>query len=257
MCIVFKETKMKTILFYVLAVFLFSSCGNETDLTSKLWAELDLEATPNTLTAKEKKAGWQLLFDGKTSNGWHGYNMKGIPDVWTVDDGCIIVHGEGGGEEQDVITDGIYRNFAFTVEYKLSERSNSGIIFQVKEDPKYQYPYETGPEIQLLDQGDRPIRDEKQSHGANYAMYAPKARPFHPAGEWNRLLLVVKGNHVTHMINGVELVSYEKYSDEWLELRNSGKWKDFPDYGKFDEGHISLQNHGSKLWFRNIKIKQL
>jgi hypothetical protein len=88
-------------------------------------------------------------------------------------------------------------------------------------------------------------------------MYAAKAQPFNPAGEWNRLLLVVKGNNVTHWINGVELVSYEKYSDEWKQLRDSGKWADFPDYGKFDEGHISLQNHGSKLSFRNIKIKLL
>jgi hypothetical protein len=251
---------MKRIVFYILTVFAVCfvfSCGNETDLASKLWAELDLSATPNTLTAKEKKAGWELLFDGKTANGWHGYNMQGIPEVWKVEDGCLIVYGVGGGEEQDVITDGIYRNFAFTVEYKLSERSNSGIIFQVKEDSKYQFPYETGPEFQLADHGDRPIREEKHSHGANYAMYAPKARPYHPAGEWNRLLLVVNENHVTQMINGVEVVRYEKYSDEWNELRNSGKWADFPDYGKFDEGHISLQNHGTKLWFRNIKIKQL
>ena len=252
---------MKRIIFCTLVVtgvFLFSSCGNKNNLASKLWAELDLSAAPNTLTAKEKQAGWQLLFDGRTTNGWRGYNMpQGLPDVWIVEDGCFIVDGVGGGEEQDVITNRIYRNFAFTVEYKLSPRSNSGIIFQVKEDAKYQFPYETGPEIQLLDQGDRPIRDSVQMHGANYGMYAPKATPFHPTGEWNRLLLVVNGNQVTHWINGVELVSYEKYSDEWHALRNSGKWANFPDYGKFDEGHISLQNHGSKLWFRNIKIKQL
>ena len=254
---------MKINFFYIFAVTVivpFSSCGNETDLAAKLWAEIDKEAAPNTLTSKEKNAGWQLLFDGATSNGWHGYNMQGIPDVWKVEDGCIAVHGEGGGEEQDVITNGVYRDFAFTVEYQLSAGSNSGIIFQVKEDTLYKYPYETGPEIQLFDDSNRPPERRiagLQSHGANYGMYAPKAQPFHPAGEWNRLLLVVKGNRVTHWINGVELVSYEKYSDEWQQLRDSGKWADFPDYGKFDEGHISLQNHGSKLWFRNIKIKQL
>ena len=254
---------MKRIIFIVLAfsaIFLLSSCGNETDLASQLWAELDPSAAPNTLAAKEKNAGWQLLFDGQTPKGWHGYNMQGVPDVWRVEEGCWVVHGEGGGEEQDIITDGIYRDFAFTVEYKLSAGSNSGIIFQVKEDTLYTFPYETGPEIQLLDDSNRPPERRitgVQSHGANYAMYAAKAQPFNPTGEWNRLLLVVKGNHVTHWINGVELVSYEKYSDEWQTLRDSGKWVDFPDYGKFDEGHISLQNHGSQLWFRNIKIKQL
>jgi hypothetical protein len=254
---------MKRINIFVLTVvgaLWFPSCGNDVDLASKLWAELDLSAVPNTLTVKEKKAGWQLLFDGKTTNGWHGYNMQGIPDVWATEDGCIVVNGVGGGEEQDVITDGVYRNFAFTVEYKLSVGSNSGIIYQVKEDAKYQYPYETGPEFQLLDDSNRPPERRLpglQSHGANYGMYAPASQPYHPAGEWNRLLIVVNGNHVTHTINGVEVVNYEKYSDEWLQLRDSGKWADFPDYGKFDEGHISLQNHGSKLWFRNIKIKQL
>ena len=248
---------LKNIVFFTLTVFFVSACGNNTDLPAKLYAELDLNAPPNTLTEKEKKAGWQLLFDGKTTTGWHGFNMRGVPDVWRVEDGCIIVYGEGGGEEQDIITDRIYRNYAFTVEYKLSDRSNSGIIFQVKEDPKYKFSYETGPEIQLADHGDRPIRDEMTSHGANYAMYAPKARPYHPAGQWNRIFLVVNGNHVTHKINGVEVVSYVKYSDEWTKLRNSGKWADFPDWGKFDEGHIALQNHGTKLMFRNIKIKVL
>lgn len=254
---------MNNIHFYIYTVIvslLISSCGGDIDLASKLWSELDLEAAPNTLASKEKSAGWQLLFDGKTSVGWHGYNMSGIPDVWRVEDGCIAVHGEGGGEEQDIITDGVYQNFAISIEYKLSPGSNSGIIYQVKEDIKYNYPYETGPEFQLLDDSNRPPERRLpglQSHGANYGMYAPSSQPYHPAGEWNRLMIVVKDNHVVHIINGVEIVRYEKYSDEWKTLRDSGKWADFPDYGKFDEGHISLQNHGSKLWFRNIKIKQL
>ena len=242
----------------VISVLLFPSCGNKTDLASKLWAEIELSAVPNTLTAKEQQAGWKLLFDGKTTAGWHGYNMQGIPDVWAIADGCIVVNGEGGSEEQDVITDAVYRNFAFTVEYKLSKGSNSGIIFQVKEDEKYKFPYETGPEFQLIDHDNWPDKlEDWQIHGANYAMYPLKAKPWNPVGEWNRLLLVVNGNQVTQLINGVEVVSYEKYSDEWMKLRNSGKWADYPDYGIVDEGHIALQNHGTKLCFRNIKIKQL
>ena len=250
--------KLNFCVFALIGVFLFSSCEKKLDLASKLYAELDLKATPNTLTEKEKQAGWLLLFDGETTGGWHGYNMQGIPDVWTVEDGCFTINGEGGHEEQDVITDDIYRNFAFTVEYKLSPGSNSGIIFQVKEDEKYQFPYETGPEFQLIDQDHWVDKlEDWQINGANYAMYPPKSLPSKPVGEWNHLFLVVNGNHVTQMINGVEVVSYEKYTDEWVALRNSGKWANFPDYGISDEGHISLQNHGSKLWFRNIKIKQL
>ena len=242
----------------VIGVCLLFSCGHNSDFASKLWAELDLSAAPNTLTEKEQQAGWQLLFDGKTTNGWHGYNMQGIPDVWSIEEGCFIVNGEGGSEEQDVITDKIYRKFAFTVEYKLSKGSNSGIIFQIKEDPKYKFPYETGPEFQLIDHDNWYDKlEDWQIHGANYAMYPPKTEPWNPVGQWNRLLLIVNGNDVTQIINGVEVVRYKKYSNEWNQLRNSGKWADYPDYGIVDEGHISLQNHGTKLWFRNIKIKQL
>ena len=245
-------------IFVITGAFLFSSCKNEPCLASKLYAELDLTAAPNTLTEKEKQAGWQLLFDGQTADGWHLYNAQGISDVWSIENGCFTMNSVGGGEEQDIITDGVYRNFAFTVEYKLSTGSNSGIIFQVKEDTLYQYPYETGPEFQLIDHDNWTDQlEDWQIHGANYAMYPPKAKPYNPVGEWNRLLLVVNGNQVIQMINGVEVVSYEKYSDEWVQLRNSGKWIDYPDYGIVDEGHIALQNHGTKLWFRNIKIKQL
>ena len=238
---------------------LFSTCENKSDPASKLYAELVLSATPNTLAKKEKKAGWQLLFDGKTADGWRGYNMQKAPDVWTIEDGCLVMNSEGGNERQDIMTDGVYRDFAFTVEYKMSKGSNSGIIYQIKEDPKYQRPHFTGPEIQLIDHDNFPVELAGwQINGAIVGMYAPKAKPHHPFGEWNHLLLVVKGNHVTIMLNGVEIIRYEKYSEEWNELYNIGRMSRFPDFAKFDEGHISLQYYGSgNLWFRNIKIKLL
>ena len=88
-------------------------------------------------------------------------------------------------------------------------------------------------------------------------MYPPKAKPFKPAGEWNQAFIVINGNRVTQILNGEVVVEYEKYSDEWKKLRDSGKWANYPDYGKYDEGHISLQNHGTKVWYRNVKIKEL
>jgi hypothetical protein len=185
---------------------------------------------------------------------------SGVPDDWAIEDGTLTVNGTGGGEEQDIITDRIYRNFAFTLEYKITVGANSGIIYHVKEDPKYQFPYETGPEFQLADASNRPPERRlsgTQSHGANYAMFAPSSEPANPAGEWDRLMLICKDNVVIHILNGVELLRFTKYSDWWNTLRNSGKWNDFPDYGKFDEGHISIQNHGHKLWYRNVKIKEL
>ena len=165
---------------------------------------------------------------------------------------------EGSGESQDIITDKKYRNFAFSVEFKLTIAANSGIIYQVKEDTTYEFPYETGPEFQIIDhQGWPGDLADWQSNGANYAMYPPLVQHPKPVGEWNHLLLVVDSSFVTQVLNGELVVKYEKYTEEWNKLRNSGKWSAFPDWGKFDEGHISLQNHGTKVWFRNIKLKEL
>ena len=134
----------------------------------------------------------------------------------------------------------------------------SGVLYQVAEDKKYQFPYETGPEFQVIDHENWPDSlEDWQINGANYAMYPPLVKPYKPLGEWNQLFLVVQGNTVTQILNGSVVVRYEKYSDEWKKLRNSGKWNAYPDWGKYDEGYISLQNHGTKVWYRSIKIKEL
>ncbi|KAA6322159.1 hypothetical protein EZS27_028264, partial [termite gut metagenome] len=184
---------MKRIFTYFLGVFVLAflfSCSDNKVSALKLYSELDLSAAPNTLTEKENQAGWQLLFDGKSFSGWHGYNMQGIPDVWAIEDGSFTMSQTGGQESQDIITDDIYRSFALTVEYKLSKGSNSGIVYQIKEDTIYEFPYETGPEFQLIDQENFPWPvplEDWQIHGANYAMYPPKVSPYHPINEWNRL----------------------------------------------------------------------
>jgi hypothetical protein len=242
-----------------LAMILLASCGPSGKTGPlALHGEIDRSAAPNTLAEPEKDKGWELLFDGTSTNGWHGYNMQEVPDFWIIEDQAFSMTTEGGGESQDIITDKTYKNFAFSVEFRLTKGANSGIIFQVKEDPKYKFPYETGPEFQVIDHENWPDPlEDWQICGANYAMYPPKTKPFRPVGEWNQALLVVNGNQVTQILNGEVVVEYEKYSEEWQKLRDSGKWADFPDYGKYDEGHISLQNHGTKVWYRNIKIKEL
>jgi len=240
------------------AAFIISCAPGKKDSPLSLYAELDQNAPVNTLTEKEKQNDWQLLFNGIDFTGWHGYNMKGIPDCWIVEDRSLTMTTTGGAESQDIITDKVYKNFAFSVEFKLTDGANSGIIYQVKEDPKYKFPYETGPEFQVIDHEGWPDQlEDWQICGANYAMYPPKTKPFKSVGEWNHIFLVVEGDKVTQVLNGEVVVEYEKYSDEWQKLRDSGKWADFPDYGKYDEGHISLQNHGTKVWYRNVKIKEL
>jgi hypothetical protein len=252
--------KNRTItLFFGLAMILFASCNApEKKDPLSLYGEIDRSAALNTLTVPEKNKGWELLFDGTSTNGWHGYNMQVVPDFWIIEDHALTMTTEGGAEGQDIVTDKTYRNFAFSAEFKLTRGANSGIIFQVAEDPKYKYPYETGPEFQVIDHENWPDPlEDWQICGANYAMYPPKTKPFKPVGEWNQVLLVVDGNQVTQILNGEVVVEYEKYSEEWEKLRNSGKWNDFPDYGKYEEGHISLQNHGTKVWYRSIKIKEI
>lgn len=248
-----------TFLFFALALILIASCSAPVKIDPvSLYNEIDRSAANNTLAEQEKIKGWNLLFDGENTTGWHGYNMQGIPDCWIIEDEAFTMTTEGGAESQDIITDKVYKNFAFSVEFKLTPGANSGIIFQIAEDPKYKFPYETGPEFQVIDHENWPDKlEDWQICGANYAMYPPIKKPFKPVGEWNQAFLVVNANQVTQILNGEVVVEYEKYSDEWTKLRNSGKWSDFPDYGKYDEGHISLQNHGTKVWYRNIKIKEL
>ena len=244
----------------IIAAFLFS-CGsqpkaeNPVDLLLK---ELSKDSPPNTLTQSEQDNGWKLLFDGSSTVGWRGYNMDIFPDSWAIEDGCLTMNTTGGDESQDIITDKIYRNFALSVDYKITPEANSGVLFQIKEDTVYVFPYETGPEVQIIDDEGWPGQlEEWQKSGANYAMYTASEKAYKPVGEWNNLVICVKDNKVTQILNGIVVVEYVKYSDEWNELRNSGKWADYPDYGKYDEGHISLQNHGSKVWFRNVKLKEL
>jgi len=252
------------IFLFVLMVALLSSCSTKQPAPVKttdpvaLYAEIDKTDPVNTLPETEEKAGWKLLSDGTDFKGWHGFNMTGIPDCWIIEDGCFTMTTEGRAESQDIVTDSIYKSFALFVEFKLDTAANSGIIYHIAEDTIYKFPYETGAEYQIIDQENWPDSlADWQICGADYAMHPPKVRPFKPVGEWNQAFLVVNGNKVTHILNGEIVVEFEKYSDEWNNLRNSGKWAAYPDYGKFDEGHISLQNHGTKVWYRNVKIKTL
>jgi hypothetical protein len=252
-----KKLTLPILLIAMIAVMI--SCGKSKPKDPlSLYSEIDKTAGPNILTKNEKKNNWQILFDGKTTNGWHGYNMKVFPDCWTIEDEALTMKSQGGHEDQDIITNKMYRNFALSLEYKLTKGANSGVIFQIAEDPKYKFPYETGPEFQVIDHENWPDKlEDWQINGANYAMYPPTAKPYKALGEWNQLFLVVEGNMVTQILNGVVVVKYEKNTEEWKKLRDSGKWSAFPDWGKFDEGYISLQNHGTKVWYRSIKVKEI
>lgn len=211
---------------------------------------------PNTLTPAEKAAGWRLLFDGTTTTGWHVFGRDKV-EGWDIADGTLIALGKGGDHANDIVTNEDYENFELVVDWKLSPRANSGIFFNVVEQG-YDRIYATGPEYQLIDDEGWPDKLENwQRCGANYAMHPPSAHPAKPVGEWNHTRIVVKGGHVEHWLNGVKTVEYQLWTPEWETLRATGKWKDFPGYGKAKKGKIGLQDHGNKVWFRNIKVRPL
>lgn len=217
----------------------------------------------NVLTPAEKSAGWQLLFDGTSAAGWHGFNKQGTQS-WSIDDCSLKTAGTegnyGSDTRADLVTDKDYTNFELSLDWKATKGGNSGVMYGVIEDPKYDAPWKTGPEYQLIDDVGFPEKLEPwQKAGANYAMHLPDdaKKVLKPVGEWNTTTIVVNGAHVEHWLNGKKILEFERWTPAWNTLRDSGKWKEAPDYGKAKTGKIGLQDHGSVFWFRNVKIRQI
>jgi hypothetical protein len=215
-------------------------------------------AKENTLSPAEKKAGWTLLFDGKSMDQWKGFRKDQVPDSWTIQDGAIALTGKGGG---DILTKNQYENYEFTVDWKISEGGNSGIIYNVSEDPQYKATYHTGPEMQVLDNEKHPDakmgKNGNRQAGANYDMIPLSAPAVKPVGQWNTAKLVVNKGHVEHWLNGKKVVEYQLGSPEWEALVKDSKFASMPGYGRIKKGHIALQDHGNLVWFKNIKIRPL
>ncbi len=216
----------------------------------------------NGLTVAEKAAGWVLLFDGATMKGWHGYNGQ-KPAAWKVASCALETAGTEGNYgsdlRADVATDKEYTNFELSLEWKASKGGNSGVMYGVVEDPKYKAAWMTGPEYQFIDDVGFPQKlEEWQKAGANYAMHvASDQKQLRPVGEWNSTKIVVNGKHVEHWLNGKKVLEFERWNHDWKKLRDSGKWKEAPEYGLAAKGRIVLQDHGSAFGFRNIKLRPL
>lgn len=215
---------------------------------------------PNILTAKEQKEGWILLFDGKTMNGWHDYNGTTLTEPWHVVDGCIQAKGAGSDGSGYLVTYKEYENFELSWDWKLSKGGNSGMLYHVVERPQFKVPYVTGPEYQLIDEPNFPEKlQEWQKLGADYAMHVPNfsLMKINPAGKWNNSKIVFDNGHVEHWLNGVKILEFEAWTDDWFARKNSGKWLNAPEYGLAKSGLICLQDHGYPASFRNIKLKEL
>ncbi len=214
-----------------------------------------LQAGDNTLSAAEKKEGWKLLFDGKTTNGWRPYKNK-ASDGWEIVNGEIHCKEQGVQHRADLITVDKYADFELAIDWKVGKGANSGIIYRASEE--YDASYESGPEYQLIDDlGYRDKLEDWQKSGSDYAMHPPMKIVSKPVGEYNHTVIKVKGNHVEHWLNGVKVVDFESGTPEWFELKQKSKWKDIKDWGQLKEGYICLQDHGGGIWFKNIKIRKL
>ncbi|MGH9842651.1 MAG: 3-keto-disaccharide hydrolase [Blastocatellia bacterium] len=218
------------------------------------------QTPPNTLTKAEKKAGWKLLFDGKTTAGWRGYKMKEMPPGWQVIDGALVrvsggAGGKGAGGGDDIVTTGEFENFDLELEWKVLRNGNSGVLYHVSEEPVTAWHY--APEVQILDNSAHPTRDQRQLAGACYDLYAPTKDVTKPPGEWNRMRILVNGAHVEHWMNGEKTVEYQLWSDDWKARVANSKHKDRPKFGTFKTGPIGLQDHTDRIEFRNLKIRTL
>jgi hypothetical protein len=215
---------------------------------------------PNTLTPAEKEAGWELLFDGKTFEGWRGYKLKEMPPGWTVSDGAMVrvkggEGGKGAGGGDDIITIDQFDNFELTVQWKIVAGGNSGILYRVSEDAITSW--HVAPEMQVLDNSKHPTRDKRQLAGALYDLYAPPKDVTKPVGQWNTAKVVANGNHVEHWLNGTLLFECELGGDDWNQRVANSKFKGMPKFAKNRSGHICLQDHSDRIEFRNIKIRPL
>ncbi len=214
------------------------------------------KAEPNTLTDKEKDAGWKLLFDGKTTDGWHAYRGKEVGDKWKVVDGALVLDQAGGKRGGDIVTNDEYGSFELSLEWKVTKGANSGVMYRVSEAKGA--PYETGPEYQILDNANHSDgKNPKTSAASAYALYAPSKDMTKPIGEWNKARIVVKGNHVEHWLNGTKVVEYDFGSEDWNKRVAESKFASMDRFGKEKKGHIDLQDHGNDVAYRNIKIKVL
>ncbi len=210
--------------------------------------------------AATEKGKWISLFDGATLKGWHGYNKTGTIANWAIEDGAMVCLGAAADAHGgDIVSDKSFENFELKWDWKISKEGNSGVMYHVVESKKYEAPYETGPEYQLIDDVNFPQKlEEWQKTGADYAMHLTnEKKKLKPTGEWNTSSIIFNKGHVEHWLNGEKIVEFQAWDADWELKKKEGKWKDYPDYGSAKKGLIALQDHGNKAYFKNIMIKAL
>ncbi len=220
---------------------------------------------PNILTEEDRAAGWRLLFNGHSLDGWRGYRLPEgqIPPRWSVSDGAIRVTADDDRGEGDLITVETFGDFELELEWTCPVRGNSGIMYRVTEDASD--PYMSGPEYQILDDDFHRARWQERGKtmpqiyatAGCYGMYGPPEDMRFDYDAWNHARIVVRGNHVEHYLNGRLAVRYELHSDDWNQRIKGTKFEQWPGFARAARGHLALQDHGHNHAFRNIRIRPL
>ncbi len=247
-------------------LLVLAACGSSKKVAGKSEA-MDKKAPINALTAAEKSAGWMLLFDGKTFEGWRGYGRQDVPGAWSIDDGAIKINGSGQGEAGarnggDIIFDRPFKNFELQFEWKVAKGSNSG-VFYLSQEIEGQPIFKSSPEYQILDNVNhldaRLGKDGNRQSASLYDMIPAKPQNSKGFGEWNTGAIIVYKGTVVHMQNGEVVLEYHLWTPEWENMIENSKFKGWTDMinagGKDRQGYIGLQDHGDDVWFRNVKLK--
>lgn len=244
----------KTILFLFVVVVTIACKQKEASKTEEISEKAE---TSDTIVDE----GWTMLFDGSSFDNWRGYAMDSMAAGWTIEDGAMLFT-PGANGRNNIITKNKYTNFTLSLDWKIAEGGNSGIFWGVFEDEKYPEPYVSGPEIQVLDNEGHPdgkVGGKTHQAGALYDMIPPSSDVCKPASEWNHFEITIdyNTNKGSVLLNGAEIVTFPVKGEKWDEMVANSKFKDWEDFGKHHTGYIGLQDHGSKVWFKNIKIKEL
>lgn len=218
----------------------------------------------NTLSAQEKKEGWKLLFNGRDVSGWHTYGAKGVGSAWRIDQGALkldvpVRAGNKAVNGGDLVTDEAFTgDFEFRTEWKVERFTNSGIFFFVQEEPQYKNIFNTGLELQVLDDAIYEGASENTHRAGDFFSVAnARVRELNPVGAWNQVVFTLKKHKLTVTLNGYAIQEHDLDSADWKQRVKTSKLNAAPlSKGQFT-GHIGLQDWGSSVWFRNVKVRKL
>ncbi|MBU2974727.1 3-keto-disaccharide hydrolase [Zobellia sp. B3R18] len=251
---------MKNLLLIVCMATVVFGCKDKAEKTQK---EMESERIAEAEAEKPPKE-WTLLFDGSSFDGWKEYNKEGVSENWKIEDGAMVFYPPADrkkGDAFNLVTEKEYTDFILSLEWKISEGGNSGVFWGVNETPELSEAYQTGPEVQVLDNEKHPDAKNGTTHqaGSLYDMVAPSEDVTKPIGEWNTMVITVnhKEQKGSISLNGTNIVDFPVGNEMWNVMVSKSKFADWDHFGKFTTGKIGLQDHGDKVAFKNIKIKEL